>query len=115
MDHKSSNKQEMESDQIKADSEAPAPSNKKKRQRQKSKELVKEAKAIKRSGKQGEDPKPKQSPTKLDKDKRIPASEWKAIVDASSKVTGAKRCHYQQLDGVCDGRCGASHPMTGNH
>lgn len=63
---------------------------------------------------------------KLDKDKRIPESEWKLITEAAGKVTGAKRCHYFNSSMGCAMGdkcrfkhhcmiCGAAHPMVGNH
>ena len=63
--------------------------------------------------------------SKLDKDKRIPESEWKLITEAAGKVTGAKRCHYFNSSMGCAMGdkcrfkhhcmiCGAAHPMVGN-
>ena len=62
----------------------------------------------------------------LDKDKRIPESEWKAINSAAQKVQGAKRCHYFNSTMGCSAGdkcrfkhacmvCGAAHSMVGNH
>eukprot|EP00435_Cladocopium_sp_Y103_P055182 s631_g18.t1 len=36
----------------------------------------------------------KKKDSKVDKDKRIPDSEWKSISQAASSVSGPKRCHY---------------------
>ena len=62
----------------------------------------------------------------LDKDKRIPESERKAINSAAQKVQGAKRCHYFNSTMGCSAGdkcrfkhacmvCGAAHSMVGNH
>ena len=65
-------------------------------------------------------------PPKVDKDKRIPESEWKLITAASGKVSGPKRCHYYNSSMGCAMAekcrfkhlcmiCGSAHPMVGNH
>ncbi|CAL1134601.1 unnamed protein product [Cladocopium goreaui] len=66
----------------------------KKRQRLRNKALLREAK----ESKVKKDPADKKSASardeKVSKDKRIPDTEWKAIVQAASSVSGPKRCHY---------------------
>ena len=70
--------------------------------------------------------KKKDMDSKIDKDKRIPESEWKLISQAASSVSGPKRCHYFNpsmgcaLAEKCRFKhhcmvCGAAHPMVGNH
>ncbi|CAK9002957.1 Uncharacterized protein SCF082_LOCUS7550 [Durusdinium trenchii] len=65
-------------------------------------------------------------PTPPDKDKRIPSSEWQSITTAAQSVKGAKRCHYFNSSMGCSMgdkcrfkhacmKCGAAHPMVGNH
>lgn len=60
------------------------------------------------------------------KDKRIPESEWKSIMESSKAVAGPKRCHYFNSSlGCAHGDkcrfkhvcmvCGVAHPMIGNH
>ena len=105
----------------------PKSSERKKRQRAKTKELIQEAKAARLGSKGGSDKRPTgASSPKVDKDKRIPESEWKSINQAASKVTGAKRCHYFNssmgcaLGDKCRFKrncmiCGAPHSMVGNH
>ena len=101
--------------------------NKRRKRRARDKELLREAK-IARGAKK--DPsakaKPAQKPDKVDKDKRIPDSEWKAIAQAASSVTGPKRCHYFNSSMGCSVGdkcrfkhicmvCGGAHSMVGNH
>ena len=97
-------------------------SDKRKRQRERTKALLKEAKAQKAVKKDHL----KGSELKTPKDKRIPDTEWKSILDASNKVSGAKRCHYYNSSMGCSIEdkcrfkhscmvCGAAHPMVGNH
>ena len=68
----------------------------------------------------------KKKDSKIDKDKRIPESEWKLISQAASSVSGPKRCHYFNSSMGCALAekcrfkhhcmvCGAAHPMVGNH
>ena len=68
----------------------------------------------------------KKKDTKVDKDKRIPESEWKTISQAASAVSGPKRCHYFNssmgcaLGDKCRFKhlcmvCGSAHSMVGNH
>ena len=61
-----------------------------KKQRAKNKELLREA----RAAKQVQKPQFGKKRDTVDKDKKIPDSEWKQITLAASKVTGPKRCHY---------------------
>ena len=93
-----------------------------KRQRAKNKELLKEA----RAAKQVQKPQFDKKRETVDKDKKIPDSEWKQITQAANKVTGPKRCHYFNssmgcgLSDKCRFKhqcmiCGANHPMVGNH
>ena len=97
-------------------------SEKRRRQRERTKALLKEAKAAKGVKKDHL----KSAELKVNKDKRIPDSEWKSISEAANKVTGAKRCHYFNSSMGCSmGEkcrfkhtcmvCGAAHPMVGNH
>ena len=52
-------------------------------------------KAPKDSGVKKDQPdKRKEREVKIDKDKRIPETEWKLIALAATKVSGPKRCHY---------------------
>ena len=95
--------------------------NKNKRKRARNRELLKEAKQIKKSNEEKLKPTPK-----VERDKRIPEAEWKAISSAASSVTGEKRCHfYNSSMGCALGdkcrfkhtcmKCGAHHAMVGNH
>ena len=98
----------------------------KKRQRLRNKALLREAK----DSKVKKDPADKKSAPardeKVSKDKRIPDTEWKAIVQAASSVSGPKRCHYFNstmgcsLGDKCRFKhqcmvCGSAHSMVGNH
>ena len=67
----------------------------------------------------------KKKDTKVDKDKRIPETEWNSISQAASAVAGPKRCHYFNssmgcaLGDKCRFKhlcmvCGSAHPMVGN-
>ena len=105
----------------------PNSSERRKRQRQKQKELIKEAKAARTGQRSVPERRPSTgSSPKVDKDKRIPESEWKSITQAAAKVTGPKRCHYYNssmgcaLGEKCRFKhncmiCGAPHSMVGNH
>ena len=99
---------------------------KRKRQRQRTRELVKEGRAARAVQKPQFEKKGSGKSDKVDKDKRIPDSEWKTISEAASKVTGPKRCHYFNssmgcgLGDKCRFKhqcmiCGAGHSMVGNH
>ena len=104
-----------------------SPNDRKKRQRAKNKELLREAKAARSVQKPHfEKSKGGGKSDKVDKDKRIPDSEWKIITSAASKVTGPKRCHYFNssmgcgLGDKCRFKhqcmvCGAGRTMVGNH
>ena len=98
----------------------------KKRQRLRNKALLREA----RESKVKKDPSDKKSASardeKVSKDKRIPDTEWKAIVQAASSVSGPKRCHYFNSTMGCSVGdkcrfkhqcmvCGSAHSMVGNH
>ena len=95
--------------------------NKNKRKRARNRELLKEAKQIKKSNEEKV-----RSPTKIERDKRIPETEWKTISAAASSVAGEKRCHFYNSSMGCSMgdkcrfkhscmKCGAHHPMVGNH
>ena len=101
--------------------------NKRRKRRARDKELMREAK-IARRAKTEATPKAKAGAKvdKVDKDKRIPESEWKAITQAAGSVTGPKRCHYYNssmgcsLGDKCRFKhlcmvCGSAHSMVGNH
>ena len=101
--------------------------NKRRKRRARDKELMREAK-IARRAKTEATPKAKAGAKvdKVDKDKRIPESEWKAIAQAAGSVTGPKRCHYYNssmgcsLGDKCRFKhlcmvCGSAHSMVGNH
>ena len=104
-------------------SSKPSGSNeRRKRQRARTKELAKEA----RAARQVQKPQFDKKRESVDKDKKIPDSEWKSITQAASKVTGPKRCHYFNssmgcgLGDKCRFKhtcmvCGVAHPMVGNH
>ena len=123
-------KEDLEDPQDKVEIDQPdKPSpNKRKNQRLRNKELLREAKEARLVKKEQFDKKPKASSkdAKIDKDKRIPDTEWKAIAQAAKSVAGPKRCHYFNssmgcaLADKCRFKhlcmvCGASHPMVGNH
>ena len=102
--------------------EAPSPS-KRKRKRNKNKGARSDAAEVKPVRKDQSD---KKKDSKVDKDKRIPESEWKAISQAASAVSGPKRCHYFNssmgcaLGDKCRFKhscmvCGSAHSMVGNH
>ena len=109
-----------EPDQVQmSDSPAKSP-NKNKKKRARNKELLKEAKQLKKA--QEKD----QKPPKVERDKRIPEAEWKSISQAASAVSGEKRCHFYNSSMGCSMgdkrrfkhtcmKCGARHPMVGNH
>ena len=115
-------------DRVEVDTpEKPSPS-KRKRQRLRNKELLREAKEARLVKKDQFDKRPKAGPkeSRVDKDKRIPETEWKAIAQAAKSVAGPKRCHYFNSSMGCAladkcrfkhlcMTCGASHPMVGNH
>ena len=95
--------------------------NKNKRKRARNRELLKEAKQIKKANEDKV-----KSPTKVERDKRIPETEWKTISAAASSVAGEKRCHFYNSSMGCSMgdkcrfkhscmKCGAHHPMVGNH
>ena len=101
---------------------APSPS-KRKKKRNKNKGNKPDATEVKPVRKDQFD---KKKDTKVDKDKRIPESEWKAISQAASAVSGPKRCHYFNssmgcaLGDKCRFKhlcmvCGSAHSMVGNH
>lgn len=103
-----------------AESPVKSSPNKNKKKRQRNKELLKEAKQLKKT--QERDTKA----PKVERDKRIPESEWKAISQAATSVTGDKRCHFYNSSMGCSMgdkcrfkhtcmKCGAQHAMVGNH
>eukprot|EP00435_Cladocopium_sp_Y103_P068259 s92_g31.t1 len=105
--------------------DAPSPS-KRRRKRNKNKGNKPEAGEIKPVRKDQFDKKQDKKEVKVDKDKRIPDTEWKSIAQAASSVSGPKRCHYFNssmgcaLGDKCRFKhscmvCGAAHPMVGNH
>ena len=110
-----------EPDQVQlSDSPAKSSPNKNKKKRARNKELLKEAKQLKKS--QEKD----QKPSKVERDKRIPEAEWKSSSQAASAVSGKKRCHFYNSSMGCSMgdkcrfkhncvKCGARHPMVGNH
>ena len=92
-----------------------SPNDRKKRQRAKNKELLKEARAARSVQKpQFEKSKGGGKSDRVDKDKRIPDSEWKTITAAASKVTGPKRCHYFNSSMGCGlgDKCRFKHQCT---
>lgn len=96
---------------------------KRKRKRNKNKANKIDGPEIKQARREQAD---KKKDTKVDKDKRIPETEWKSISQAASAVAGPKRCHYFNssmgcaLGDKCRFKhlcmvCGSAHPMVGNH
>ena len=102
------------------DSSSPS---KRKRKRNKNKNAKLDGSEIKPVRKEQFD---KKKDSKVDKDKRIPESEWKSIAQAAASATGPKRCHYFNssmgcaLGDKCRFKhlcmvCGSAHSMVGNH
>lgn len=122
VERKSSGKEDGLGDQSRLESpeKTSSPrSEKRKRQRERTKALLKEAKAAKSVKKDH-----LKNEVKVNKDKRIPDSEWKSI--SETKVSGQKRCHYYNSSMGCSMGdkcrfkhacmvCGSAHPMVGNH
>ena len=114
--------QAPEPDQVQEEApNKPSTPNKNRKRRARNKELLKEAKQLKKA----HSSEVKATP-KVERDKRIPEAEWKSISSAASTVTGEKRCHfYNSSMGCAMGdkcrfkhscmKCGAQHPMVGNH
>jgi hypothetical protein len=112
-------------DQVVDSQDKPSTPSRRQRKRRNKKGGAVDTKDIKQVKKDQFDKK-KDKDSKIDKDKRIPESEWKLISQAASSVSGPKRCHYFNSSMGCALAekcrfkhhcmvCGAAHPMVGNH